>query len=1254
MVRKDIRRSLSGGALVLCVVVFCVLGPDVQAAFEAQEITFTISGNVGQAGVVMQGLPGQPVTSDNNGSYTATLKYGWKGTVTPEKAGYTFEPPSRSYSKVTADQANQDYTANILKFVISGTTGLAGVVIKGLPGEPVSDQTGAYAATVEYGWSGTAAPETEGYTFEPASKAYNQVASSQTNQNYAASRVTFTITGSVGEDGVTMRGLPNNPVTSGGGSYSASVPYGWSGMVTPTKPGYTFEPTGREYKGLTGAQTNQNYTATVLTFSISGSAGMAGVEMQGLPNNPITDVNGAYSAVVPYGWTDKVTPKLAGYTFEPPSKNYTKITGGFENQNYLPTLIKLTISGAAGQPGVVMRGLPGDPVANQNGAYTATVDYGWSGTVTPDKEGFNFSPPNRVYSSVTDQQVSQDYTAQRITFVVSGSVGQPGVLMDGLPKRPVSGANGSYSTIVDYGWSGKVTPRKAGYEFNPPSREYKPLASAQTNQDYTAAPVTYTISGKIISKDGPVEGVLMMTTLGGPTGTTSASGEYSLEVRYGWRGPVTPAKEGYTFTPKNRTYEPVSRDQTSQGFAGEVIMLSISGAVILGGTPIEGVLISADNKGTSDTTDAKGRYTIKVPFGWSGKVTPTKEGLVFTPAYKEYVNVTEDVVETGGEPPPAATTPPPTTAERPTVPVDPSRLVPRPVERITPTEVPQPTVGPNDLDAQKTALEREVESLRAKIDKLLQEGPEGQIPSGTAAEPLVTRIPEEPLIIKAPGEPFTTRVPHEGRSGLISATFTGTDLRAALRELATQSGVDIYADPTVKGAPVTAELKQATVEAALQTILKGTGYVAKEIPNSYLVYRPISNVFSDNELRQALQDIATSAGVTIIVGEDVAGLVTGTLDAVPLDTALEIVLAGTGYVVTKTPYYYLVSSGDPQSAAFSDVSQTRRMKMKYADGEDVVALLSPAFTQYVKGDANDVLITAPPAMADRIQADVEELDQRPRHVMLDARIVVLERGDLLNMGIEWGWPSVSAGTFSNSEQQQVSRQGLGAAWPWGIQIGYTPDGVFTNALELTLNLLAENSEARITSQPQVMAQDGKQAQIQVVTEEYFYLTAPEQTNLFYTSSQLETVKSGTTLTITPRIGDNNDITLEVAVEVSDSIPRGRGNDLPVVTRRTARNVVRIQDGGTVTVAGLTENRRRLKEKRVPGLSSLPLLGHLFNYTEDDNASREIAVFITARIVESGKKVAGQPVIPAPTQAANQPAGDEFRANLQESIVRLSR
>jgi len=73
----------------------------------------------------------------------------------------------------------------------------------------------------------------------------------------------------------------------------------------------------------------------------------------------------------------------------------------------------------------------------------------------------------------------------------------------------------------------------------------------------------------------------------------------------------------------------------------------------------------------------------------------------------------------------------------------------------------------------------------------------------------------------------------------------------------------------------------------------------------------ISSAFIDNDIvLEVLPAIAKQAGVSIVPDERVVGLVTCELNGVPLDRALEIVLAGTPYTVKKMPDYYSICPGD--------------------------------------------------------------------------------------------------------------------------------------------------------------------------------------------------------------------------------------------------------------------------------------------------------------------------------------------------------
>ncbi len=168
------------------------------------------------------------------------------------------------------------------------------------------------------------------------------------------------------------------------------VRHGWSGKIKPVKEGVQFTPEEHSYTALMENQTSQDFEARVFTYEITGTTGLAGVIMKGLPEDPITNENGLYTATVTHGWSGKVTPEKAGQKFDPPSKQYTNVKTKFENQDYKPSAIYLTISGTAGTSNVTLAGLPGDPQGDATGAFTAKVPYGWGGTVTPTKLGWSF------------------------------------------------------------------------------------------------------------------------------------------------------------------------------------------------------------------------------------------------------------------------------------------------------------------------------------------------------------------------------------------------------------------------------------------------------------------------------------------------------------------------------------------------------------------------------------------------------------------------------------------------------------------------------------------------------------------------------------------------------------------------------------------------------------------------------------------------------------------------------------------------
>ncbi len=76
--------------------------------------TFTISGNTGMAGVTLSYNDGtlKTATSNADAAYSLVVSYGWAGTVTPTRTGYTFMPDHLDFANVLEDMGGQDFVAS--------------------------------------------------------------------------------------------------------------------------------------------------------------------------------------------------------------------------------------------------------------------------------------------------------------------------------------------------------------------------------------------------------------------------------------------------------------------------------------------------------------------------------------------------------------------------------------------------------------------------------------------------------------------------------------------------------------------------------------------------------------------------------------------------------------------------------------------------------------------------------------------------------------------------------------------------------------------------------------------------------------------------------------------------------------------------------------------------------------------------------------------------------------------------------------
>jgi general secretion pathway protein D len=106
---------------------------------------------------------------------------------------------------------------------------------------------------------------------------------------------------------------------------------------------------------------------------------------------------------------------------------------------------------------------------------------------------------------------------------------------------------------------------------------------------------------------------------------------------------------------------------------------------------------------------------------------------------------------------------------------------------------------------------------------------------------------------------------------------------------------------------------------------------------------------------------------------------------------------------------------------------------------------------------------------------------------------------------------------------------------------------------------------------------------------------------------------GVNIDITPRTHHDDDVTLAIKVAVT-SISGTGYNDLPTFGNREIQTVIRLREGETNMLAGLIRDDERTSLQGVPGLSDIPVVGRLFAHTQKTREQTDIILTLTPHII----------------------------------------
>jgi type II secretory pathway component GspD/PulD (secretin) len=405
-------------------------------------------------------------------------------------------------------------------------------------------------------------------------------------------------------------------------------------------------------------------------------------------------------------------------------------------------------------------------------------------------------------------------------------------------------------------------------------------------------------------------------------------------------------------------------------------------------------------------------------------------------------------------------------------------------------------------------------------------------------------------------------------------------------------------------------------------------------------------------LSEILDYVSRNLGITFFIGENIIWATPQTQDqpGIPMATRMYRLRKGIDGKLEA-------GTGTQQAESAEENVPIELAILRFVDQPDGADLLfdKKSHALIVKNTVENLA---------KVEDIIETMDVCPPQILIEARFVSTGVTDLRELGIDWVLNSPYVVMESEGRSRTQINQGgtVGFTQPanaaQGLNVSY--EGILTDPMfKATIHALDKTGRARTLSVPKVTTINNRVASIRVgedfrYYDEYDIQSTPSQVtgnagNTVY-SSILVPVGSpkleelGIELKVRPSVGsDMSSITLQLLPEISEFVRYetyqvGTGNNnnnqnandttstststnngmstvkLPIFRRSKIETEVIVQSGETVVMGGLITSTEGKRKEKVPFLSSIPLLGLLFQNDVTDTEQKNLLIFVTATII----------------------------------------
>lgn len=469
---------------------------------------------------------------------------------------------------------------------------------------------------------------------------------------------------------------------------------------------------------------------------------------------------------------------------------------------------------------------------------------------------------------------------------------------------------------------------------------------------------------------------------------------------------------------------------------------------------------------------------------------------------------------------------------------------------------------------------------------------------------VIQSIHTDPNNTRKGGHNFSIEAFADADHSYLSIDATDAGLELLIREIFAALNADFLIYEHLEGA-VSLNAEIALLDDVLKYLLQGTSYTFRREGKLYMIGSRSQAALNTTRVVN-MRHRPTFQAMDLI-----PGALPGERENLSI-APVQPITANSRQTYPENNFY-----GEPSSGLFSpgiSVPETHTTPPQ-------ISRLKIGDTEVIEyPELNRMILKGPIEQVDEIAAFIAEIDQPVPMVKVEMIVVEVNKNRLVSTGIK-------AGIGDSGDSSLIKNLFPGIDFSAnGEQInqilsnipGLSPIGALDENFYIRLQALETRGNVKVRMKPVLSMLNGRASSLTIGQTQYFLLETQTAStgavsNFQQFTQRFERIEANITLSIRPYISEGEMVTLDIIPDFTTPVGSFDADVPPTISTRRFISSIRVKNGDTVILGGLSQEESMENTTGIPFLSRIPVLKWLFGNVDKNKNESSLIIYLTPTI-----------------------------------------